>query len=107
MKYYKHLYVSEELKKKKSKIIRRLEQNKLQLNIQLIVLPQTAHNQLEIIDSKLLFQPSYPKNDLFIVGMVSSYDEAMEYVENIAREVYSNTDNLDIRNYIMVKEQED
>lgn len=107
MKYYKHLYVSEDLKKKKSKIIQRLEQNKLQLNIQLIILPQSAHNQLEIIDSKLLFQPSYPKKDLFIVGMVSSYDEAIEYVENIAREVYCNTDNLDIRNYILIKEQED
>lgn len=107
MKYYKHLYVSEELKKKKSKIIRKLEQNKLQLNVQLIALPASGHNQLEIINSQILLQPSYPKRDMFIVGIVSSYEEALEFVENTAREVYTNTDEVDIRNYILKKEQED
>lgn len=107
MRYYKHLYVSDDLKKKKAKIIRRLELNKLQLNVQLIVLPKSTHNQLEIIDSKLLFQPSYPKEDLFIVGILSSYEEALELVENMAREIYENTEDVDIRKFIMKKEQED
>lgn len=107
MKYYKHLYISEDLKKKKDKIIRKLEQNKLQLNIQLIILPKSNHNQLEIINSQILLQPSYPKKDLFVVGIVSSHDDALEFVENIAREVYESTDNADIRNYILKKEQED
>ena len=107
MRYYKHLYVSEDLLKKKGKILRKLEQNKLQLNVQLIALPENKNNQLEIMNSQILLQPSYPKKDMFIVGIVSSYDEALEFVENIAREVYENTNNVDIRNYILRKEQED
>lgn len=107
MNFYKHLYISEDLKKKKNKIIRKLEQNKLQLNIQLIVLPKSNHNQLEIINSQILLQPSYPKSDLFVVAIISSYEEALEFVENIARKVYESTVEVDIRNYILKKEQED
>lgn len=107
MKYYKYLHVSDDLKKKKDKIIRKLEKNKLQLNVQLIVLPESEHNQLEIINSQILLQPSYPKKDLFVVGIVSSYDGAIEFVEKIAQEVYKDPDNTDIRNYILQKEQED
>lgn len=107
MKYYKYLYISEDLKKKKNNIIQKLEQNKLQLNIQLILLPKSNHNQLEIVDSKILLQPSYPKKDVFVVGIVSSYEEALGYVENIVREVYESTGKADIRNYILKKEQED
>lgn len=107
MKYYKYLYISDDLEKKKEKIIRRLEQNKLQMNVQLITLPQSDHNQMEIIDSKLLLQPSYPKKDLFVVGIVSSYDSALEFVEKITQEVFEETEHTDIRNYILKKEQED
>ena len=107
MRYYKYLYVSEDLKKKKDKIIQKLEQNKLQLNIQLIVLPESDHNQLEIVNSQILLQPAYPKKDLFVVGIVSSYEGALEFVEDIARDVYENTAKADIRNYILKKEQED
>ena len=107
MKYYKYLHVSDDLKKKKDKIIRKLEKNKLQLNVQLIVLPESEHNQLEIINSQILLQRSYPKKDLFVVGIVSSYDGALEFVEKIAQEVYKDQDNTDIRNYIMQREQED
>ena len=64
-------------------------------------------NQLEIVDSKILLQPSYPKKDVFVVGIVSSYEEALGYVENIVREVYESTGKADIRNYILKKEQED
>ena len=107
MKYYKHLYISENLEKKKDKIIRKLNRNKLQLSVHLITLPEGDKNQLEIIDSQILLQPSYPKKDLFVVGIVSGYDEALEYVEKMAQEAYENTNRVDIRNYILKKEQED
>ena len=107
MKFYKHLYISEDLKKKKEKILRKLKQNKLQLNVQLIALPQSPHDQLEIIESKVLLQPAYPKKDLFVVGLVSSYNDALEFVESIVREVYETEAHTDIRNYILKREQED
>ena len=48
MKYYRHLYLSEGLEKKKDKIIQKLNENKLQYDIYLITLPVADHNQLEI-----------------------------------------------------------
>ena len=38
MRYYKHLYLTEGLEKKKEKIIRKLESGKLQLSVHVITL---------------------------------------------------------------------
>lgn len=107
MKYYRHLYWSEDLEKKKDKILKKLENGKLQLGTFLVVLPKSNKNQLEIIDCKLLFQPSYPSEELFVVAILSSYDEALIYIEYLLKEVYEDTKGTDIRNYILKKEQEE
>ena len=48
MRYYRRLYWGEDLKKKKEKIIRRLNTGKLQRDIYVLVLPEHGSNQLEI-----------------------------------------------------------
>ena len=106
MEYYKYLYLSEKLVKKRNRIMDRLERNKFQPGIHLILLPKNAKNQLEIINAAYLLQPDYPKEGLFVVGITDSYENALEFVEKISREVYDNTKGLDIRNYILMKEQE-
>ena len=106
MEYYKYLYLSEKLKKKKDRIMDRLERNKFQPGIHLILLPANKKNQLEILNAAYLLQPDYPKKGLFVVGMADSYESALEFVEKISQEVYDNTKGLDIRNYILMKEQE-
>ena len=107
MKYFKHLYISEPLEKKKAKILRKLDRKKLQKSVCLLTLPISKNNQLEIINSEILLQPSYPQEELFIVGIASDYDEVLEMVEGIVQEVLDSTGGLDIRNYILKKEQED
>lgn len=107
MKYYKYLYLSEGLEKKKDKIIQKLEKNKFQVSIHLVTLSGNEKNHLEILNSVLLLQPDFPKEELFVAGIAKSYDEALELVEKITREVYDNTRGTDIRNYILEKEQED
>lgn len=107
MRYYKHLYLAEGLEKKKKKIIEKLEKNKFQVSIHLIVLAGNETNHLEILNSVLLLQPDYPKENLFVAGITKSYDEALELVEKITQEVYDNTKGTDIRKYILEKEQED
>lgn len=57
MRYYKHLYLMEGLEKKKDRIIRKLEENKFQVNIHIITLSQNEKNHLEIYNSVLLLQP--------------------------------------------------
>lgn len=107
MRYYRHLYLTEGLEKKKDKIIAKLEKNRFQVSIHLIVLSANERNQLDIINSVLLLQPDYPKENLFVVGIAKSYDDALELVEKIAGEVYDETQDANIRNYLLAREQED
>lgn len=106
MRYYKHLYLMKGLEKKKEKIIRKLEENKFQMNIYIITLAQNEENHLEIYDSILLLQPSFPHEDFFVVGIVKGYEDALDLVEEITQEVYNETKGADIRSYILKKEQE-
>lgn len=107
MKYYSNLYVSERLKKKKDKVIARLERRKIQPDLHVILLPECDHNQLEIVNAVYLLQPGYPREDRMVVGIAKGFDEAAELIEKISREVYDATGDLKIRDYIQAKEQED
>lgn len=107
MRYYKYLYLSEGIKKKKRKIIRKLNENKLQINIYVITLAQNEKNQLEIYNSMLFLQPNFPNEDFFVVGIAKDYGEALEMVEEISQEVYNATRGADIRSYIIKREQEE
>jgi hypothetical protein len=106
MRYYKHLYLTEGLEKKKDRLIQKLEKNKLQYDIYLIALAEQADAQLEIYNSALFKQPGYPKLDLFVVGLAKGYDMALELVEEIVQNVYNETKGADIRSYILKKERE-
>lgn len=106
MRYYKYLYIQEDLEKKKDKIIRKLNKKKLQPNLHVITLASNPENHLDIISGKFLFQRSFPQEDLFVVGIVKSHDDALDYVESIIREVYDETGGTDIRSYILRKEQD-
>lgn len=107
VKYYKHLYLSDGLKKKKAKVISKLEKKKFQPDVYIVVLSENEKNQLEICSSLLFLQPAYPKSELFVVGITQGYEEALELVEKITIEVYNETKGADIRSYILNKEQEE
>lgn len=107
MRYYKNLYMQEELRKKQHKIIKKLETKKFQINIFLIALSVSTKNHLEIVNSMLLLQKDYPQEDYLVVGLAKSHEDALELVENLTQEVYDNTKGADIRSYILQKEQEE
>ena len=69
MRYYKYLYLTEGLRKKKKKMIKKLNENRLQLNIHVITLAQNERDQLEIYNSMLFLQPDFPNEDFFVVGI--------------------------------------
>ena len=106
MKYYFNLYMDKKIAPNKETIIRKLEHDKWQLELYLIVLPRNEMNHLEIYNSALLLQKAVSKEDLFIVGLASGYHEALNLVEKITREVYDETKGTDIRNYILQNQKE-
>ena len=106
MRFYKYLYVQEQLEKKKDKIIEKLMQKKILLSCHIVTLSSNPKNQLDIYSSKFLFQPGFPTDDLFIIAIVKSHEDAMEYVEKLVKDVYNETKRTDIRSYILEKEQD-
>ena len=88
------------------KIISKIEKGKFQLDICLLVLSDTEKNQLEIIDPNLFLQKNYPRREYFVVGIAKGFDEALEILEEITKNVYNETRGADIRSYILNKEQE-
>ena len=106
MKYYHGMYISEKLVSKKSEILSKLEKNQLQFEKYLIVLANNGQNQLEIFNSVMLIQKNIKRDELFIVGIANGYNEALELVEKITRQVYDETKGLDIKKYILRSQQE-
>lgn len=106
MKFYKNLYVQEQLEKKKEKIISKLKQKKILFSCYIVALASSPVNQLDIYSSKYLFQPGFPTDDLFVIAILKNYEDAMEFVEKMLEEVYNETKRADIRSYILEKEQE-
>ncbi len=106
MRYYHTLYMDEKIRTKKDEILEKIARDTWQLEKYLIVLTKNEQNQLELFNSALLLQKAIAKEDLFVVGIASGYEEALELVEKITREVYDETKGTDIRNYILQKQQE-
>ena len=106
MRYYRYLYLSEGLKKRKTGSLQSWKKRSFQMDIYLITLSCNGNNQLEIWNSVLFLQPSFPQTDHFVVGITKGYEEALELVEQITKEVYNETKGADIRSYILNKEQE-
>lgn len=107
MKYYKHLYLSEGLEKKKDKIIQKIEAGKILPGIFLVTLAPDEKNQLEIHRYILLLQPVFRREELLVVGISKDYEGALELVGEITQEVYNKTKSADIRSYILDREQEE
>ena len=80
--------------------------NKWQYEKYLIVLTENENNHLEFFNSVLLLQEIISKDNLFVVGIAEGYEGALEIVQMITEEVYENTQNVDIRGYLLAKERE-
>mgnify|MGYP007014485051 CR=1 FL=1 len=106
MRYYKYLYLSDTLKRKKDKLIKKIEKEKIIPDLYLIRLAANEKDQLEISSYRHLLHLPCPKQDLLVVGMTKGYEDAVYLVEEIVQEVYNKTKGADIRSYILRKEQE-
>lgn len=101
MRYFKELYISEELKGREAEVVEHLEKKEFQFRIYLIALPENEKNQLEIYHSGMLNQEWYRNKDVFVVGLAKGYLQAIELVRKIAEETLEATGGADIRQYIL------
>ena len=101
LEFYKHLYLSGALKKKKRSVIRKLKHHVFSPKLYLLVLSQREQKQFEFFSTNLLKQHFFKDTSFFIVGVAESYDQAMYLVEEITQEVYTKTKACNLREYIL------
>lgn len=97
--WYRKLYMTEKARKKRYKIIWKINHKAGMLNTYVITVPVNGSNQLEIINSSELLQKHYDCVTTYVVGIAIGYDEAVGLVEGIVRDVLENTKTTDIRGF--------
>lgn len=104
MVWYKYLYTDESIIRKKEKIKWKIRHNAGMLDIFVITLSGNESGLLEIISTIELMQKAYPKEELFVVGIAKGYEQARELACKIVLEVYENTGEFKVKDYLLKKQ---
>lgn len=103
MKWYRKLYLGDNAKCSKYKIIGRVRTGKFQMDTYLITLSNNPNNLLDMYSAKFLLQPYFKKShvldDIYVIGIAKGRDEAFQVITNIISDVYSNTGGFQLREY--------
>ena len=100
MVFVKKLIVGKSLKNKKQKIMWKIRHNSGMFDVFVITLSSNKDNLLDIINSSVLMQKYYPKDNMIIVGIAKGYDEAVDIVGRIVEKVYKETGSFNVREYV-------
>ncbi len=101
MRYYKYLYVSDNIADP-DKIKRSLKLHKGVLGIYLIMLSSDP-DQVEIMNAAFLKLPYYRKHPPVIVGLARSFDEASSMVVEMINESIFRTGNASLKDFLKLK----
>ena len=85
MYFYKKLYLTDNLKKKKNRICWNIKHNKGQINVYVIAVAY-GKDLFEIYHAATLMQKGYPKDQVYIMGFASSNEEAIDLLTNIVED---------------------
>ena len=100
MKWYKNLYLGEEIAPKARKIINKIKKNKPTIDVYVIALASNPKNQLDIIPSWELLQKGYPIDSVRVIGLAQGKKEALQLVTSLVDEVYQKTGDVKILEYL-------
>lgn len=100
MEWYEPLYVSDSMKKKKNRILWRLNHNAGILNGFLVTLAINEVNLLEIYPMREMKWNHYLRKNLTVVGITKTYEEAVEMVTAIVDMTYQSLHSSDVRTFL-------
>ena len=100
MRFYRGLYISPSIEKKRNKIIWKLRTGRPQPTIYVIALAKNS-DQLEIYHSAMLKQKYYKKKNHapYIVGLAVGYWNAVALVADMFEDVYKITGGYDVKSF--------
>ena len=99
MQWAENLYLSDKTAKKRDKIIKKANRGIGMLSIYLITLASNPENLFDIFHAAHLKQPAFYKQDLYVVGIASGYEEALELVQRMIDDIYRKTGGFAVREY--------
>lgn len=106
MRYFRDLYLTEKTKKKKETIIRKLEDNKIQFTVYLILCREGEKPSLEICHSWMFLQSWYPREKVKIAGLAFGYEEALQLLVDMVEDTYKSTRGADVCSYLRAREEQ-
>lgn len=105
MKFFQNMYVSEAVASCTDELILKIKQNIITPNIYVIAFASNPSNLLDIIPTKDLLQPMYPKKELEIIGLAKGKKDAFALVEHIVGETFTQTGTTNVRDYLTGKQE--
>lgn len=100
MRLYKDLLVGDQIGYRKYQIIWKLKRNKFQMGVFVILTAPDPQNLMEIVPAPLLRQSYYQRQDLFVLGLAGSKQEAYELVCQLIERIYKQTGGVALHEYI-------
>ena len=104
MHWAKHLYLSEKTAAKKDKIIRKARRGAGMVGIYFITLASNEENLFDIFHAAYLKQPAFARQNLYVVGIASGYEEALELVRRMVEDIYRATGGFRVREYFRTED---
>lgn len=106
MRWYEHLYVGENAKKRRFSIIQNIRKGRFSPGVHVITLPSNDKNVLDIYPASVLLKDYYKnQKDFLILGIAADYYEALSVAGNIVDEVYRKTGAFSVAAYLEQNEQ--
>lgn len=99
MRFYRDLYLTENLKKKKYKMMWKLKTGSGMVDVYVITLAANGRDLLDIMNSSICLQPAVHNRLPLVIGMASGYDGALKLVQKIIEDVYNRTGTYEVRKY--------
>lgn len=99
MQWAENLYLSDKTAKKKDKIIKKANRGVGMVSIYFITLASNRENLFDIFHAAHLKQPAFYKQDLYVVGIASGYEEALELIQRMIDDIYRKTGGFAVREY--------
>lgn len=100
--YHPRLYLGDGISGKKlDKIKRKLHTKPFLANVFLITIASNPKEQLDILDARQIAQPYYKDVELYVVGIASDHEEAIDLVEQIVKECLKERGDCALKEYLL------
>lgn len=98
--FREELFVGESVKEKYQKLVPRIRKGKLvKKGITLIAYAGNGVDLFDLIPAKEMMFPLRRAQDIYVLGIAGSRDEALAMVQDMVMEVYGRTGGFDVRKY--------